>query len=275
MRYAAIRHTLSSEPMLITPDYRNALLEILDQHVALTRAEFRAAREGSTRSGDAVDLDQMEIVDGIAWIPVGGPIGYRLGKFEKGAGAVDVADITTDIDEAESSDEVSALVLDMDTPGGMVSGIPELADRIRACDKPICAWSGGGMIASAGYWLASACDGVFVTKSADVGSIGVYAPFTDLSKMAEMQGIKVKVFSSGKYKGMGVPGTEMTLDQQNFMQARVMEIAAAFYNHVRAMRTDVQDEDMQGQIFKADSALARGLVDGIMATKDDLVAFLS
>lgn len=266
--------------MLITPEYRLQLIEILDQHAALTREEYASAREQARRegvgaSGSKVEVDQMEIEDGIAWIPVGGPIGIRLGKFEKGAGAVDVGDIDDELDDAEGDDEARAIVLDMDTPGGMVSGVPELADRIRAVDKPIYAWCNGGMIASAGYWLAAACDGIFATQSADIGSIGVYAPFTDLSRMAEMQGIKVKVFTSGKYKGMGVPGTELTPDQATFMQARVMEIAKSFYDHVRAMRTDVADEDMQGQVFKASNALARGLIDEVFPNRAALIDFLS
>jgi hypothetical protein len=54
-----------------------------------------------------------------------------------------------------------------------------------------------------------------------------------------------------------------------------MEIANMFYDHIRQMRSDVEDFDMQGQVFKADSAYARGFIDHIAGDEDELVQFLS
>jgi signal peptide peptidase SppA len=276
MNLAKMISTLTSEPLLMLEDYRGSLLKLLEDHRTMGRDEFRASRQGTTPSGDKVDLEQMEIDDyGIAHIPIGGPIGMGLGKMEKGAGLVDVEDIREDLDNAEMDDSVVGIILNFDSPGGMVSGIPELATRIQAVKKPIYSFTNGGMIASAAYWLASGTEGIWATKSSDIGSIGVYAPFADMSRMADMQGVKIKVFSSGKYKGMGVPGTSLTAEQEVFMQQRVMEIANMFYDHIRQMRSDVEDFDMQGQVFKADSAYARGFIDHIACDEDELVQFLS
>lgn len=276
MKLAKILSTLTSEPLLLDDSARTSLLQLFEQHATLNRAEFAAQRTAQGPCGETIELDSMEVDEnGIAWIPIGGPIGLGLGNFEKRAGAIDLADIRADLEEADQNEAVTAVVLLMDCPGGMVSGTPELADLIAAYEKPIYAFTNGGAIASAAYWLASACDGIFATKSADIGSIGVYAPFLDLSKAADMQGIKVKVFSSGKYKAMGVPGTSLTPEQEIFMQNRVMEIARMFYTHVRAMRTDVKDEDMQGQLFKAAEALSRGLIDGVIADQSELAHFLA
>jgi signal peptide peptidase SppA len=274
MKYHQIITLLTAEPLLIVPASAVSLLQLFRAHATLNAEEFRALREGTGPCGEKVELEQMEVVDGIAHIPVAGPIGRGLGKFEKGAGAVDVADVTNELNEAEASEEVRAILLDMDTPGGMVNGTPELADRIARVEKPIYAFT-NGLIASAGYWLAAATDGIFATKSADIGSIGVYIPWADVTEALKKEGVKVELFTSGKFKGMGYPGTSLTEEQRDLVMGRVADIAGMFYEHVRMNRPDVQDEDMQGQTFKADKALERGLIDGVVSDKGEVVGLLS
>lgn len=273
MRYHQIIATLAEEPMLITPAAHASLCKLFEEHRTLEASEFRAKREGVDMCGDQVELEQMEIIDGIAHIPIGGPIGKGLGKFEKGAGAVDVGDIEDDLDDADDDDQVMGIILDIDSPGGMVSGTPELADRILAIEKPIYAFT-SGMMCSAAYWIACAADGVFATKSADIGAIGVYAPMADTSEMWKARGVKIEVFTSGKYKGIGVPGTSLTKDHRDFLQSRIMETAQIFFDLVQACRPDAQLEDMQGQVFKAEAARARGLIDDMVRSKDDVVDLL-
>lgn len=273
MKYHQLISSLTEEPLLITPAAHVSLLKLFEEHRTLEAAEFRAKREGVDICGDEVELEQMEVIDGIAHIPVGGPIGKGLGKFEKGAGAVDVDDIIDDLDDADDDDQVTAAILDMDTPGGMVTGTPELADRILAFEKPIYAFT-AGMMCSAGYWIGCACDALFATKSADIGSIGVYMPWADTSEAWKARGVKIEVFSSGKYKGMGVPGTSLSKDHRDFLQARVMEIAQMFYVHVQACRPDSDLEDMQGQVFKGQNAMAKGLIDDVVRSKQDVVDLL-
>jgi signal peptide peptidase SppA len=273
MKHHQILTTLTREPLLITPASAISLYQLFQQHATLDDDAFRAAREGTGVCGEKVDLAQMEIIDGVAHIPVSGPIGRGLGSFEKGAGAVDVGDITDELDLAEESDEVTLALMCFDTPGGMVSGTPELADRIAAFSKPIYAFT-DGLIASAGYWLASSTDGIFATKSADIGSIGVYIPWMDTSEAYKKAGVKIELFTSGKYKGMGFPGTTLTPDQRALIQGRVAEIAGMFYAQVQMNRPGVEDETMQGQTFKADAAMENGLIDGVVQDKEALLEML-
>ncbi len=273
MKYHELIRVLTEEPLLITPAAHGALFQLFKDHRELERAEFRAAREGVDLCGEAVELEQMEVIDGIAHIPIRGPLGAGLSKFEKGAGATDVADIAADLDAAEDDPNVAGILLDMDSPGGMVSGIPELADRILAVDKPLYAFT-CGLMCSAAYWLASAADMVLATKSAEIGAIGVYVPMLDSSARMQALGYKVEVITSGKYKGIGVPGTALTDAHREFMQARVEEIAGMFYDHVGAMRPDLDREDMQGQTYKGQKAAARGLIDQVVSGKDEALALL-
>lgn len=276
MRLAQIHSVLKTEPLFCVPGYRETLLEILEQHAQLSAADYEMARTGKAKSGSELDLDQMEVKNGIAYIPVGGPIGQQLGEFEKGAGCVDVDDISAELDEAEEDDEVKTIVMVFDTPGGMVMGTPECGNRILAVDKPIYSWSRGQM-ASAGYWLGSCTNGIFCTPTAQIGSIGVCSSFLDLSRMAEMAGIKVKSFGSGTYKGMGTPGTSLTAEQEIFLKNRVMTLAQNFYEHVQTQRAHagpIAAADMQGQTFSGTEALAKGLVDGVYQNLAELEAFL-
>ncbi len=259
--------------MLCTNEYRAALLEIFQQHADLDRDTFRAGRTGKAKSGQDLEVEQMEIRDGVAIIPIGGPIGMGLGEFEKGAGAVDVDDVQEELAQAEMDEEVKSIILNFDSPGGMVTGTPELADRIMEVQKPIYAFTRGSM-ASAAYWLAAATDGIFATRSADIGCIGVCAAFYDLTKMADMAGIKVKVFGSGVYKGMGTPGTALSPEQDMWMKDRVMKLAGEFYQHVRDQRGMIADGDLQGQVFKGEEALTKGFIDGVMKDIGELEDFL-
>jgi len=252
---------LSEDLLLITPA----------GYQALTRAFERSAPMDDDDE-DGIEAG-MVIHNGVAHIPIYGPLGRGLTEWDRMMGARDFEDIQDELQMADEDDDVSLIILDIDSPGGMVNGTPETADAIAAVEKPIHAYS-AGMIASAAYWLASSADGIWATKSADIGSIGVYVPYYDRSAMAEGMGIKVQVFSSGKYKGAGVPGTSLTDEQQALIQERVIELAEMFYAQVRDKRGNIADEDMQGQTFHAQSALQRGLIDGIVSNKDELIRML-
>jgi ClpP class serine protease len=275
MKHHQILEALTLTPLLITPSAADALRKMFEQHMTMSADEFKAAREGVDYCGNEVELEQMTIEDGIAKIPVNGPLGIRLGKFEKGAGAVDYLDIMADIKTAEADPHVENIVLYFDSPGGMASGLPECTAVIDACSKPIYAFvPSGALCCSAAYWLAAACSGIFVCPSAQLGSIGVYCAYMDLSKMADMRGIKVKVFASGIYKGMGLAGTSLSDDQEQFLQDSVMKLADEFYAHVQGNRPGVPDAAMQGQSFRADEADDNGMVDDILPDEESLLAFL-
>lgn len=275
MRLPKLLETLTRTPLFITPSSADSLLTLFHQHAILSAADYKAAREGKDFCGDNVELEQMAIEDGMAMIPVKGPLGIGLDKFEKGAGATDYADIMADLAKANDNDEVENILFVGDTPGGMWGGLVECAMAISDSPKPT--WwfcPPGGITASAGMYLAACCNGRFLSPSAQAGSIGVYCAYTDMTEMAKQRGIKVKVFSSGTYKGMGVPGTALTADQEDYLQNSVMELAEEFYNHIRSNLGDIPDDAMQGQMFRAPEAKAIGFCDDIVKSLDEMKSFL-
>ena len=272
MRLPKIIETLTRTPLLMTPDHVETILALLQSDHG-----FRAAREGVDYCGSAVELEQMTIEEGLAMIPVKGPLGCNLDPFEKGAGCTDYGDIMADLQAANEDPQVQNILLIMDTPGGMMGGLLECADAIAESEKPVYAFvPPGGTVASSGMWLAAVCSGCFLSPSAQAGSIGVYCAYTDVSELAKQRGIKVKVFSSGTYKGMGVPGTSLTPAQEDYLQNSVLEMAQEFYDHIRAhLGEDIPEEAMQGQMFRAAEAVRIGFANDIVKSLDELKTFLS
>lgn len=275
MNLAKALSTLRYGPLCMEPKYRAEVLGLLESHARLTKAEYDLTREGVGMSGEKVDLDQMTIENGLAHIPVKGPLGFGLSGWEKGMGCTDYQDIMDNIDEAEESPLVMKTLFHFDSPGGMYSGLPECAATIMRCQKDTWAVCCGGQMDSAAYWLASACDGISITDSSEVGSIGVRSVFMDSSKMLEGRGISLKVFSSGKYKSTGLPGTKLTKEQEEYLQGGVDAIAKKFYAHVLDRRDGVSQASMQGQVFMGDDAVEAGLADEKVFELQDVIDFLS
>jgi signal peptide peptidase SppA len=265
------------EPSLITPEAHASIRQLLQSRLGdeIFSGDEAKQRTGKDICGKSVELPSMRIIDGIAHIPIGGAIGQKLGAFAKGWGAVDVADVAADLDEAQDDDRVRGAILDMDTPGGMVAGTPELSSRVEEFGrkKPIYAFT-DNMIASAGYWLAASTHGIFSTLTASTGSIGVYVPFYDYTKAYEAEGVKVELIKAGTLKGMGFPGTSLSAEQRAHLQARVDGIYSMFTGHVTSHRSKIEKETMQGQTFMGPDAYKRGLIDAIVKSKADVAALI-
>jgi signal peptide peptidase SppA len=202
---------------------------------------------------------QPYVVDGIGVIPIVGVIGKGLSPMEKMMGAVDVADISAAVDAFAASPEVNSIALQISSPGGTVTGVEELANKVRNLKKPTMAYTDSEM-ASAAYWIGSAADRVVASPSSTVGSIGVYLAIPDYSKAAEMAGIKMVVLKSGKFKGAGIEGTSLNADQVQNLQASVDSIHADFKAAVNMKRKMVKADSMEGQTFSGKQASQIGLV---------------
>ena len=201
--------------------------------------------------------------DGIGVIPVYGVIGKGLTPIERLMGATDVDELSAAVDAFAMNPDVTRIALQVSSPGGTVTGVEELANKVRNLEKPTMAYTDTEM-ASAAYWVASAADRVISSKSAGaVGSIGVYLAIPDYSEAAAMAGIKMVVIKSGKFKGAGIEGTSLDEGQMANLQASVDEIHSEFKAAVPMKRKMVKAEAMEGQTFSGKQAAAQGLVTGL------------
>jgi len=210
----------------------------------------------------------------VAVIPVHGVIGCGLTELEKMMGATDVEDIEEMLEDAHRDPTVDTVIFEFDSPGGTVTGVPELAARIRACDKRTIGWS-CKQSCSASMWLMSQCDEVYASPSSIVGSIGVYIPIYDMKAAYAEEGITVDLIKAGWAKGAGFAGTSMTHEQRKLFQDDVDETHAWFMGDVKAVRTYADVADMQGQCWSGKKAAEKGLITGILNTFDDLMMAIS
>jgi protease-4 len=105
-------------------------------------------------------------------------------------------------------------------------------------------------------------------KTSQTGSIGVYQAFLDESRAMEMSGRSVELFTTGKFKGMGISGMPLTGEQRDMLQARVDQVFGWFKEAVAAGRGAVPAEAMQGQAFYGEDARKVNLVD-MVGTRGD------
>jgi signal peptide peptidase SppA len=209
--------------------------------------------------------------DGTGVIPIVGPIGKGLAPIERMTGAVDVNDIAETIDDYATNPQVTRIAFQVSSPGGTVTGVEELANKVRNIAKPTMSYTDSEM-ASAAYWVASAADKVVASPSSTVGSIGVYMTVADMTEMAKAQGIKMVVIKSGKFKGAGIPGTSLSDEQIANLQDSVDAIHADFKASVLQTRKLVKAEDMEGQVFSGKQAAQRNLVTGLADSFNEAVA---
>ena len=177
--------------------------------------------------------------------------------------------------EAVGAEEVSAILINVDSPGGSSALLPEVAAEIRAARavKPIVAVA-NTLAASAAYWLASQADELVVTPSGDVGSIGVYLIHEDWSQFNEGFGVDLSYVSAGKYKTEGNPDEPLSEDARAHLQESVDECYAMFVADVAKGRgvsaSKVRSDYGEGRVLMAKKALAAGLVDKVATIEDTL-----
>jgi signal peptide peptidase SppA len=265
-RFINVLTELYTEPWLIRPDVHEKLCDIVEAHIDGSAHE--AAGIASLFGEPAEDM--VEIVDNVGIISINGVLGKRVSLCQKSSGVVDVDDVQDKIMELIANDAVDGIVLDISSPGGTVTGTPELADFIKAAGdkKRIVAFTDTQMC-SAAYWIGSQAYSIIATKSSSVGSIGVYLSILDQSRAAEMQGIKVDVVKGGKLKGIGIPGTSLSSEQREFLQDRVDFLHSQFKAAVQAGRgVDISESVMEGQDLFGEMAVKVRLIDMIGTMQD-------
>jgi signal peptide peptidase SppA len=207
---------------------------------------------------------------GVATIPLTGvitPHGSFLDfLFGGGGGLVGFTEL---FDEAMASEEVNAIVIDVDSPGGLVDLVPETAQHIREArgqGKPIVAVA-DTLMASAAYWIAAQADEIVVTPSGYAGSIGVYRVHVDASGLNEQLGLKVTYVSAGEYKTEGNSDAPLSDEAEADWQQAVDDAYGLFVDDVAAGRgvtaATVLADYGQGRVMNAKRALSAGLVDRV------------
>jgi capsid assembly protease len=206
----------------------------------------------------------------VAVIPILGPIFPRANLMTEMSGATSIQMAQRAFREALADPDVAAILFDIDSPGGVVDLVPEFASEILAArgTKPLIA-SANTFVASAAYWIASACDEIAASPSAELGSIGVYTAHEDISKLLEMEGTKVTliVAEESPYKVEGNPFEPLSEEAEAEFKRKVDAYADMFVAAVAkgrgVKRGDVEENYGQGRTVLAAEAVERGMADRV------------
>lgn len=266
-----------------SPSYGLILSAVRDEVWAILPSKFADIKAvlAFRASGGRLSAEELEEIIGaapirpkprrngaVAVVPVFGIIHQRMNMMSQMSGGTSTEQLTAQIREAVNNADVGTVVLDIDSPGGGVNGIQELATEMLQMRerKPIIAVV-NSLAASAAYWIAASASEVVITPSGDVGSIGVFAAHEDISQRMENEGVKVTLISAGKFKTEGNPFEPLSDEALEALQGRVDEAFGTFVASVAKGRgvsvSDVRTGFGQGRVVGAKDALREGMVDRI------------
>jgi len=268
MKYERIVNYVVSSLWAIDPGKLTDIVSVLAERAT---GKTLTAEEIQARLGDR-DGDPVASSGAVAVIPIHGTIAHRMSGMRDSSGGASAEGIGRQFQQALADPTVSTVLFDIDSPGGTVTGVRELADEIAAAkgQKRIVALV-NGMAASAAYWIAAQADEIVSIPSGMAGSIGVFTAHQDMSAALEKEGVKVTLISAGKHKTAGNPLEPLSDEERGVIQARVDEAYSQFTKAVARGRgvpvSEVRNGYGEGRALDAKDALAAGLIDRI-ATVD-------
>lgn len=213
---------VASQPWAILP----SMLETIG---AIARRENDSVESLEARLGRPLQNTRaVTMRDGVALIPITGPIFRYANLFSEISGAVSLDVLATDLTRAIDDPSVKSIVLVLDSPGGQANGISEFAAMIRASTKPVIAYVDGSA-ASAAYWIASATNEIVLSKTAEVGSIGAVV---SIDTRGKREGVIEIVSSQSPNKRPDVS----TDAGRALIQARIDRFAQVFIEDVALYR---------------------------------------
>lgn len=266
-----------SQPWPILQEKLDAILDVLEMRAeGLTfSAEDIQARVGQGMRG----AKQAPVGGRIAVLPIYGIIAQRMNLMTDISGGTSTEEFAQAFTAAVDNPEVSAIVFDVDSPGGTISGVPELAAMIRAArgKKPIYAVA-NTMMASAAYWLAAQADEIIASPSSLVGSIGAVMVHTDQSEANAKAGVKRTYITSSPYKAEGNRDEPLGDEAKEAIKAMVDDADDLFIKDLAAGRgltpAAVRANYGKGRVMTASQAKEAGLVDRVQSL-DDLLSDLT
>lgn len=262
-----------SQNSVVSKLYTHALGQPLFIHPQIGERLIGAYMEGAIDAPESVAAS----AGSIAVLNISGGLVNRPMPDICGDGPLSYAAIRAAFDSALADGNVKAIILRMDSPGGMCSGLQDLSDHIYASrgTKPIVAQL-DDMAYSACYGLAAACDRVQVTRTSGAGCIGTVTYHVDYSDANAQAGIKVTYIYAGDKKVDGNPDQPLSDSARRDAQAMIDRLYAMFVQSIATYRAmDVQKViDTQAGCFNGDAIIAAGLADSV-GTLEDLIAELS
>jgi signal peptide peptidase SppA len=297
MFHAQIAQRAFNTPLLVEPSKAMAFLSGLGPRITgrqlrlagievapedMTHAAL-PARAGILTNGLAEQYQRdgqnpFGIIDGVAVIEVSGVLVHRGAWIGQSSGQTSYEGIAAQVAAAASAPAVRGIALEIDSFGGEVAGVFDLADAIRAARsaKPVWAFVAEHAF-SAGYALASQADRIILPRTGAVGSIGVVVMHADLSGQLSDSGATITLIHSGAHKVDGNPYAPLPDPVRARIQAEIDSIRTLFAQTVAAGRGRLLTAEAalatEAECYRGAEAVATGLADEVSDPASAFAAF--
>jgi signal peptide peptidase SppA len=295
MLHARIASRAFNTPLLVEPSKAIAFLSGLGPRILGRQVELAddagdlenlappPARASILAGGLLDDWHQQgstpyPVVDGIAVIEISGVLIHRGSWIGQSSGQTSYEGIAAQIEAAAQDPSVRGVALEIDSFGGEVAGVFDLADRIRALrsTKPVWAFVAEHAF-SAGYALASQADRILLPRTGAVGSIGVVVMHADLSSKLDQDGVQVTLVHSGRHKVDGNPYEPLSAEVRGDIQREIDVLRFLFAETVAAGRTGKLNQDAalatEAATYRGSDAVTAGLADEVIDVQRGFAAF--
>lgn len=258
MKDKSIIRFMETTPWAMVENRLDVLFSVVSNHI-----EGKTAHLSSTD-----DPELMSINDGHAVINICGTICEKLYGLEAiSGGGYTTHDYARVFKEALADSSISGIILNINSPGGTVSGTKELADLIYESRgaKPIIAYASGQMC-SAAYWIGSAADQIIAFPTASIGSIGVITKHQNWKKAEEAAGLETTYVYAGKYKSAGNSSEALEGDAKAYLQASIDDYYTLFVEDVAkhlGISTEAALKLADARTHIASKAKEIGLIHGV------------
>ncbi len=181
-------------------------------------------------------------------------------------GPIYVSDETVaELDRLQERDDVKAVVVRIESPGGLVAPTQEIYEKIKVLkeEKPV-VMSLGAVAASGGYYIAVAGDSILANRGSILGSIGVIMNYPVAEELLGKIGISVETVKSGPLKDTGSPTRKPTPADKEYLQTVVSDLYDQFVQVVAEGRSMTPEEVRSladGRIYTGEQSLKKGLID--------------
>jgi protease-4 len=195
-----------------------------------------------------------------------------IGLVEVKGMILDSRDTVRQLRHFLKKDDIKAVVLRVDSPGGVVAPSQEIYDEVRkfAAKKKIVV-SMGSLAASGGYYISAPATLIYANPGTITASIGVIIKLSNIESLMDKIGIKATVIKTGKFKDSGSPVRELTAEDRAMFQAVIDSTHNQFIKSVASGRKLPEDEVRRiadGRVLSGEQALALKLVDRLGTLQD-------
>ncbi len=205
----------------------------------------------------------------------GGPalFGPRVAIVELEGVILEVDDLVRELKSHRENPTVRAVVMRINSPGGVVAPTQELHDavlRLRQAGKPVVA-SLGSVAASGGYYVAVACDQIYANPGTLTGSIGVIMQLANVEQLMKKVGVDYVVVKAGQFKDIGNFSRAMTPEERRVMQMLLDDVHGQFIGAVATGRKLAREEVVRfadGRVFSGVQAKELKMVDTLGGLED-------